>query len=317
VTPLLLVVGLAFLPGNVRGEGDETIGPLKSGFLVDADCVVAYGTGLHAKQPGLISFDYPKSTTVRQVILYWGHRADKRDDNVKVNDTTVTGELIGTSPGFPDPDSIPFVFRADVTRLNLVVQGHNEISISGLVSNDLGEVDGAELVILGDDGRKSSIELRDGADFAYWKFTAPHKDTVRQRLSYSPSDSPREAQLTLVIADHLKVDGGRMRRARSRSEGPGAAQVLNDPRRPPTETAGTRSLSAHASPHSTPVEAQVYSETRTGNKQSPSSFYWPRVAQGARLEPAWWRHRSRGPGSLSTRTATRPTRGRYPASSSR
>jgi hypothetical protein len=201
-----------------RGEGDETIGPPRQGFLVPASAVYAAGVGLEGAQPRTIAIDVPKTSIIRQTLLYWGARTDHGDDTVQLNGSiAVKGDLIGTSPQYPGTSSVPYVYRADITRLNVVGLGHTEVTVGGLDVPLDGVANGAEIVVLADDGGSGSLELRDGCDFAYWKFKAPVNETVRQKFLISQAREARQAELLFVVGDHKKVDGARCGRARSRS----------------------------------------------------------------------------------------------------
>ena len=272
---LLLFTGLSYLPTSARGEGDETIGPIKQGFLKTGTHVFARGVGLES-QPGKIIFDYPENQRIVQVILYWGLRSSQGDPDIIVNGTKVVGELVGTSTPFPGADTRPYVFRLDVTDKDWVHSGHNELTIEDLKITDTGFSNGAGIVVIGDDGTASTFEARDGADFAYWNFTPPVKTTDRQRFSFPESGNSRNAELILIVADHKGIDQGRMRPSTLEVGVEGTpVQVINNPLMGKDgDSWDTVLVPVVIPPGAKFVEAQLFSDTRTGSTLSPSSFYW-------------------------------------------
>ncbi|HVR75371.1 MAG TPA: SdrD B-like domain-containing protein [Planctomycetota bacterium] len=278
----VLVTGLmaSFLSlevSTLRAEGDETLGSLRKGFLRGGTSVLAAGTGLELASSNTIVLDVPQGFEVEQAVLYWGLRSSAGDPDLLLNDsTTVTGELIGTSPFIPDPGTRPFVYRADITALGLVATGRNEIIVSGLEITDTGVPNGAGLLVFGTDGVPRSLEARDGCDYAHPVLSPPFEGTVRQTFTIAPASTPREATLTLIVADCQKVDDGGSRPSTLEvSTDAGDLKVYDnvlsasdggswDTIRLPVEIpADARS-----------VEAQLFSESRTGSVETPSSFYW-------------------------------------------
>lgn len=261
-----------------RGEGNETLGSPRPGFLKSGNCVLAFGTGLELNQPGKITVELNAELKLEQVILYWGLRSSQGDPEVIVNDTLrVRGELIGTSNEFPGADTRPFVYRADVTGLNLVKPGEKrEVAVKGLDITDTGVVNGAELVLILSDGSKSSFEVRDGNDFAYWKFLPPVDRSVRQKFTYEAVEGARKGELVLVVGDHKAVDQAKIRPSTLEVAIDGAPlQVISDPLKGSDGDSWDTLVLPLALPGgSKSVEVQLFSDTRTGGTLSPSSFYW-------------------------------------------
>src|SRR4029453_6401043 len=120
-------VCFSFAVRVARGEGDETLGPPRQGFLVPASAMYAAGVGLEGAQPKTIAIDVPKTSIIPQTLLYWGARTDHGDDTVQLNGSiAVKGDLIGTSPQYPGTSSVPYVFRADITKLSILGRGRTE-----------------------------------------------------------------------------------------------------------------------------------------------------------------------------------------------
>jgi len=273
---LFVVTSLSAMHPALRGEGDETLGPLREGFLRQGNRIFSAGTGLQESQPQKVLLDIPIDVTIRQVLLYWGLRSDEGDDDLLVDGTTVVGELIGVSSGFPDPMLQPFTYRADITELGVIAPGPNEVDLAGLEIGGMGFANGAEIVVIADDGGPGSLMVRDGADFAYWNFPSPFEQTRRQRFSFDPEQTPRDAELVLIVADHQEFDRERTRPSTLEVGAELDSVLVFD------DVLSARvgdSWDCIAVPLTIPasstfVEAQFFSDTRIGNPYSPSSFYW-------------------------------------------
>ncbi len=182
----------------VVADGTETLGPPADLAVASGTGIVAGGTGLES-QPGEIEIEVPAGATVNQVILYWGGEfrvAD--DDTITIEGQEVTGDLIGGPTFFYNWQGDVFVsaYRADITDLGLVVAGANTLTVEGL---DYDEVnDGAGVLVIYDDGSTAAtIDLRDGADLAFFNFPEPRQTCVPQTFTFPAEDEERVA--TLVI----------------------------------------------------------------------------------------------------------------------
>lgn len=207
-TLFLLLAGLVVLTVEVRADGTETLGPASvpiprgSGF-------VEGGTGL-LTQPGSISVDVPADATVRQVLLYWagqqpGPPSPTRDNTIRIEGIEVNGELIGGPTNF-FADIWTSSFRADITFLNLVHPGPNDLVVDGL---DFGyRDDGAGILVIFDTGTEINIEVRDGNDNAFLGFNPPLDTTVPQTFVFAPAKKDRPAQLSVFVGS---VNDGRPR----------------------------------------------------------------------------------------------------------
>jgi hypothetical protein len=168
------------------------------------------GTGVLA--PGDVQFDVPRDAAVQQVLLYWVGREGFSDENlyppeppdqstIKVNGADVTGRKIGRAL-LDGPDDIVVAYRADITALGLVAQGHNTLTISGApFVNFINS--GAGVIVMVDDGPDSiDIHLRDGVDSAYIDAsTSEQKVTAPQTFTFEPQDYNRSAKLSLFVAE--------------------------------------------------------------------------------------------------------------------
>jgi hypothetical protein len=263
--------------GSLLADGNETIGapglPLARGNVI-----FAAGIGLGMNQPGTIVIDIPDNVDVEQVLLYWGLRTLADDSTALLNGSiTVNGPLIGTSPTFGSV-SRPYVHRADITDLDLIGPGRNEVRVAGLrVTGENAMADGASIVVIGNDGGSASIQVLDGCDFAYWDLGGALRSTMRQKLMFEPAGFERQGQLILLVGDHTPPDPGDNQRPSTLEvaiEG-GQSRVFHDPltgRDGPSWD--TLSIPLTIPAGSTRVDAQLFSETRTGSQLSPSSFFW-------------------------------------------
>ncbi|MBI4602024.1 MAG: hypothetical protein HY721_08690 [Planctomycetes bacterium] len=291
---LFAVFSFLLSSGRLLADGDETLGAPAEGVLKGGSVVLAAGVGLQDAQPGKISLEVPKGLRIVQVLLYWGLRSSQGDEDVYLNGSTrVTGDLIGTSTAFPGSDTRPYVFRADITGLGLIVAGLNEVTVSNLLIKSTGFSNGAGLVVVADDGSSSSLEIRDGADFAYWKFSPPVNTTARQKFGFPASNEARRGELVLIAGDHIGLDKGRKRPTTLEvAVELGGLQVLDNPLQGADgDSWDTLSIPLLIPAGARSVEAQLFSDSRTGSLDSPSSFYW--LFAALRIEGA------AGPGVLA------------------
>lgn len=159
--------------------------------------IVEGGTGL-GTQPGTININVPG--TVKQALLYWSGGDPESpftgDDTIEVNGTPVTGELIGgPTPFYNDYEFL--AYRADVT--GMVVTGANAFNIAGMDFDPMFEENnGAGMFVIYDDGTAAEIQVRDGLDLAFFKFTSPLDATVPQTFVIVPEDSDRTGDLVIL-----------------------------------------------------------------------------------------------------------------------
>lgn len=190
----LLVLGSA--PGNLRGDGTETLGP-PSIAIASGTGVVAAGTGLNA-QPGTIDINIPVGANVQQVIIYWsGEFVSTADDTIVVDGNSITGTLIGGPTLFFS--NVKFsVYRADITSLGLVSPGANSLTVGGLAFDNV-NLGAGVLAIIDDSSGTSDIDVRDGSDLAFVNFAPPLDTTVTQSYSFAATASDRIAELNLFF----------------------------------------------------------------------------------------------------------------------
>jgi hypothetical protein len=275
-----LLLGLQAL---LHADGDEGIGPIDEGVIVaSGNFLTAAGAGVHDEQPATITLEIPSYVEVRQVLLYWGMRSTPGDPDVILNEATVVeGDLIGTSPDVPASSGRqPHVYRADITDLELIAPGENNVSISGMEAPGDGFKNGAEIVVIGQDTREfapaTEMILLDGCDFAYADYPEPFDTTTRQVLNFAPSEGPRTAELFLIVGDHVDMSNGDRRPSTLEVEVEGGDLLVIDNPLVAGDGASwdTVLLSVDIPAGSTRVEVQLFSETRAGSRRVPSSFYW-------------------------------------------
>jgi len=176
----------------------ETLQPAVGLELAEGTGFVVAGVGLDSQPESPISFDVPKMSLVRQVILYWEGRGDP-DDTIDVDGRVVQGELVGES-ALDAPGALSSVFRADITDLGLVSPGNNVVRISEV---DFGFIsDGAGLFVIYDNQMAvTAIALRDGSDFADGLFEGASQTMEKQVFEFAASDEEQTARLALFIAN--------------------------------------------------------------------------------------------------------------------
>jgi hypothetical protein len=228
--------------------------------------------------------DIPQDVTIQQILLYWGLRSSQGDDTIVIRlfstSVCVNGNLVGASPGFPEPDKAPLVFRADVTELatlfGMIHAGHNVLSLSGLQAAPNGFPDGAGMVVIASDGRSASVAIRDGCDFAFGSFDPQLRGTERQRFSFPPASFSRESELILMVADQPRPKGRRNTPSTLEVQAElGSLDVHNNILVGSDGSSwDTIRLPVMIPPGSSFLETQFFSDDRLGSKLNPSSFFW-------------------------------------------
>jgi len=204
---------------EVSGLGTPSI-PIAAGSgFVHAGIGTAHG-------PDSFSLNVPGA--VAQALLYWSgeHRSVAGDDTIDAdfdgNAQSVTGDLIGGPTHFYTFNGRVYVstYRADVTAF--VQSGVNNIAISGM---DFDATNlGAGVLVIYDDGSSAHLDLRDGQDLAYARFSPPLDATVPQTFVFAPSGFARVANLHMFISN-VGVD--RPNRIRVQVEGEAAVDLDN------------------------------------------------------------------------------------------
>ncbi|MGE3165720.1 MAG: SdrD B-like domain-containing protein, partial [Planctomycetota bacterium] len=192
------IAGVACLatPWIAYGNGTETLGPTPT---APGTRLVGDGVGL-VNQPGTITFSVPAGATVEQVFLYWNGFDSNPflpGDAVILNGSiNVSGTLIGGPTQFFG-SNISYTYRADITSLNLIGPGVNNVTVQGKDFNRANN--GASiLAVINEGGRNSVIDVRDGQDLAFINFAPPLNTTVTQSFNFAPAAVDRTAELTLI-----------------------------------------------------------------------------------------------------------------------
>lgn len=198
------------LPGPT-GLGPASI-PIASGTGIVTAGVGLFG-GVGTQASGNIAFNVPAGASVEQVILYWEGRIQSPVINdptsIVVDGNTVTGALINV-PRFHFRSGLPehaFVtYREDITGLNLVGAGANNLFISPALGDDPYadyHTNGAGVLVIFDDGSgTAAIDVRDGSDFAFLPLPETVDNScVAQTFNFPSAAVDRTADLALFACD--------------------------------------------------------------------------------------------------------------------
>lgn len=217
-------------------EGTETLGTPAVALATGTGAAVAgAGTQAFPNVDRNFSVTVPAGATVKQVLLYWeGHWTDHGpyalhapqtdgDDVVSLNGNVVTGTKIGGSTPFyiqftgaVDGTETHVAYRADVTSLNLVSPGVNNLTLGNMLfeSNYLAGFpfdqgnDGAAVVVIYDGGgTAATVGLKDGLDLAFANFPSPLDTTVPQTFTFPAAAVARTASLN-TLAGSIGLPGG-------------------------------------------------------------------------------------------------------------
>jgi hypothetical protein len=158
------------------------------------------GVGMTGVDEGILDIMVPAGSTVEQVLLYWvgGTTAALGDDEIEIDGTPVTGDLIGGPTVFYGNYSFS-AYRADITAMDLVAPGANSFTISGMDFDFTGgpndENDGVGMIVVYDDGSAGELQYFDGLDLAYFEFSPTLDATVPVTFDFAASTEARVAQL--------------------------------------------------------------------------------------------------------------------------
>jgi hypothetical protein len=198
-------------PGEITSE--ELFPP--SIPIEEGSNAITAGVGLFGGEGNLksdvIEFSVPQGADIEQVILYWAGREGDPDSGdapdspsdestIQVNDEDVTGDKFA-EVFLEGPNDIVVAYRADITSLDLVSEGENDLEISGDPFVNFLH-DGAGIVVITDgDDTERTIAIRDGVDSAFSGASASEQQvTVPQTFSFPSADSERTAELTLFVS---------------------------------------------------------------------------------------------------------------------
>lgn len=183
-------------------DGTETLGA-PSIDIADGDELIIAGVGLVASQPGFLDITIPEDATVVQVIAYWeglaataGEQGDT--DVISIEGISVEGERIGGVTHIIN-NNYTSTYRRDITALGLIEPGNNSLVVGGLDFMRLNDGVGLAVIVDTPSDEQTSIEIRDGNDYAFEDFAAPLDDTLLQTFSFEASDADREAELSIML----------------------------------------------------------------------------------------------------------------------
>ncbi len=206
--PRLAVPGIALAAGMLVGlkpalDGTESLNHPSIGHFDGTDWVLG-GVGLSNGLPGVINILIPDGVAIKRVFAYWEGQAATADeqgdlDTVTIEGLPVTGARIGGPTQWETPeDRFSSSYRADITRLGLLVNGANVIDVSGLdfsLSND-----GLGLAVAVDDGvTAAALSLKDGNDTAFFDWSPPLDTTVPVTYSLAPFATDHEVSLGFMV----------------------------------------------------------------------------------------------------------------------
>lgn len=197
----LAAIGFAI----AHAEGTETLGTPAIGIASGSGLAVG-GTGLIDGQPGTISIEVPAGATVNQVLLYLEGTNSTIAETTTTMDVLVDGNPVQTALiGGPTvvKDWVTATYRADITSLGVVGAGSNSVNVGGVdftVDND-----GAGILAIYDDGSDSTIDIRDGNDYAFFALDPPLDVTDPQTFTFPKSPKDRVANIDFFVAS---VSGG-------------------------------------------------------------------------------------------------------------
>ncbi|MEY2407646.1 MAG: hypothetical protein QOF48_316 [Verrucomicrobiota bacterium] len=194
---LITALFLHLTVAPARANGTETLGaPL--GITLSPGSGLAIGSvGLEDNPSGRITVTVPAAATVQQVLLYWqGISVGTAGDNaIRVNGRLVTGSLVG-GPTLVGTRMYVNSYRANITALNMVAPGVNQLEISDLAFTDHNA--GAGVVVIYDSSPRCVLRFFDGNDFALRGLASPLQATVGRTFTFPSSSQARQATLSLL-----------------------------------------------------------------------------------------------------------------------
>ncbi|NWF88786.1 MAG: hypothetical protein HXY50_04900, partial [Ignavibacteriaceae bacterium] len=297
----LFLIGVAFIgcqddlninsPVNNQGGSSfslNKISPAIETQTKDLDLtgskIILAGIGTYVNGTGTISVNVP-SGTIKNVFLYWEgrHQASgslfpNGDSQIKVNGVAIDGELIGKAN--QEGTNRGFVFRADVTSKGFVTNGANSLSVSDFVgaATIYDRADGVGVMVVVDDGSKASLEVRDGADWAYLKSDPTYPwllVTEAQTFTFDASTVERKADLSLFVGDLGVVNGTPRPHHMEITVGDGAVQSIAKPfynNSGPQWDTYTKELTIPAGV--TKVKVQIFSDPDESATVQAASLLW-------------------------------------------
>lgn len=284
----LLLCALLFMAGTATAlaDGTEQLGPPQGITIATGSGLTAAGTGM-VEQPGLIDLSIPDNVVIKQVLLYWEGQMSTNvvgDSTIRINGTTeVTGALIGGPVRFFG-GAFSSAFRADITSLNLITPGLNQITLDQLTFTRV--ANGAGIIVIYDDGAGlSAIDLRDGLDLAFINFAEPRKNTVAQTFTFAPSGVDRVATFTYFASSVAGVVSGQGARPESLELTVNGVTTVfsNELNSWDGDEWDTKTNSVVVPAGATQLTAQLFSRDDLNTGLLPSSLTW--IAGALNIQP--------------------------------
>lgn len=174
--------------------------------LADGSDILAAGVGLLGGQPDTISIEIPDGVTVEQVLLYWEGQAETAGEQGDTDEIVLEGSIIvegvrigGPTRFGPLPDFWTSTYRADITGLDLIAVGPNDLTIEGLDFSQRNN--GVGILVVVDDGvNTTDLQLKDGNDLAFFDYAPPLDTTAPVTFDFPASTEDRTASLSLFVS---------------------------------------------------------------------------------------------------------------------
>ena len=279
VTFALFLVVATLMTSAVRADGDEALGPPGPGFdFSDGSYFVTAGVGLDGPLPATIELDVPADVTIRQVILYWSLFGPNSDTTVTLEGSIpVTGVPIGVADACLPADRHARSFRADVTDLGLVTNGHNTIEIDDLDPGPDPDSrnNGASLVVIVEEpGTVVPTLATDGCDFVVGTVTwGPCSETERQTFTFPPVTERSAAEVVLLVGDQ-EPGSDRTNAVEVEIQLGPSIELVNVLVGGDGRSWDTLVVPFEVPVGSSEVSVQVFSDDRAGTGGRPSSLVW-------------------------------------------
>jgi len=277
---------IGVMSGEVFADGTEALG-VPSIQIESGSGVVMAGVGLAQSSTGYepITIAVPLESTIKQVLFYWEGSMDTKSDDpntsrsIEINSFTITGDLIG-GPYHPFTGDHwnGLAFRADITDLDLVVPGHNILTVGN--ANFSGVANGAGLLVIYEKASlpRAEISILDGEDFAYHSYDGLLNTTVPQTFKFAESLLDRIAKLNMFFTTVKgEVSGGLFRPTAieiKNNMSPDVVWFDNELYSNSGEEWDTLVKDVNIPAGATSLTIQVYSLDRLHIEKNPASLSW-------------------------------------------
>ena len=292
--------------GHAFANGTETLGPLQGVTLAGGTGILAAGVGLAtAEGDKIITFSLPASATVEQVFFYWEGQTPFGGDvdvTFQINGVDIAATDPGDASDSPDRIGAPISFyvhptagelfaiayRLDISALNLVAAGLNQLTISNL--DAFGFVtEGAGVIVIYQEPSlpAATIDARDGIDLAFIDFEGDKQVTAPQTFDFPAAPTVRQATLSMLFSSAKgPASGGGEFRPSSIEVTTGGivtkySDLLSSSDGPEWDS---RNLLVEIPAGASSLTVQAFSRDDNNTDALPASFFW--IAAGLSIPPA-------------------------------